>query len=289
MAKKSFTPKRRRATETLTKVVKERGRTVPPGTSEDDRGGQFFEKIRMWRILHEDRGQSRFTKSKLVERFYEDHAEQKEMFERRLSVASPDEARRLRRDATRERESRKRHVERLIEALKKVGVPIEDVDDRDRPVDEDELEEIQQANRFAERVWKYNPEGEWARNFHDLLDTYGIHGYELLGMTACRTLLQDFAGLPQLNAVRSLMDRMTGLVPTKLREQMLDEARAWRYSLGDTKKYSSHAMKEGLLQWYEATIRRRQVEIEHQTPGKPVRIRRLAALGTMFDREENSI
>jgi hypothetical protein len=258
-------------------------------TLEDDRGGQFFEKIRMWRILHEDRGQTRFTKAILMERFYEDHADRKASFELRLALAEPGREGAIRREAAKERDTRKRHVERLVEVLKKIGVPIDDVDERDRPIDEDELAVIQRESPFAERVWKYNPDGEWARHFHELLDTYGIHGYELLGMMACRTLLQDLAGLPQPEAVRSLVDRMTALVPKEMREQMLDEARAWRYSLGDTSKYASPAKKEGLTRWYEATILRRQVEIEHQTPGKPVRIRRLAALGTLFDREENSV
>lgn len=263
-------------------------------TSEEDRGGQFFEKIRMWRILHEDRGQSRFTKSTLVDLFYEDVADRKAFFEELVARAiaegaAPEAVKAIRQKATRERDARKRHVERLIEALKKAGVPIDDVDDRDRPITEDQLAAIQLESPFTERVWKYNPDGEWAHHFHELLDTYGIHGYELLGMAACRTLLEDLAGLPQLEAVRGLVDRMTALVPKEMREQMLDEARAWRYSLGDTTKYSSPAKKEGLARWYEATILRRQVEIEHQTPGKPVRIRRLAALGTLFDREENSV
>ena len=259
------------------------------GTAEDDRGGQFFEKIRMWHVLHDDRGRTRFTKSKLVELFYEDHADRKATLERQLAAAAPDEARALRREAAKERDSRKRHVERIVEILKKIGVPIVDVDARDRPVDEDRLAALQRENPFAERVWKYNPEGEWAKKFHELLDTYGIHGYELLGITACRTLLQDLAGLPQLEAVRSLVDRMTALVPKPLREQVLEEARSWRYSLGDTAKYASAGKKEALARWYEATIRRQQVEIEHQTPGRPVRVRRLAALGTTFDREENAI
>lgn len=259
------------------------------GTAEDDRGGQFFEKIRMWHILHDDGGRTRFTKSKLVSMFYEDHADRKAALDRALQSATPELARVLRREAQKERESRKRHVERLVEILKKAGVPIVDVDPRDRIIDEDQLAEIHRENPFAERIWRYNPDGPWARKFHELLDTYGVHGYELLGITACRTLLTDLAGLPQLEAVRGLVDRMTQLVPKPIREQMLEEARAWRYSLGDTAKYASVEKKQALARWHEATIRRQQVEIEHQTPGKPVRVRRLAALGTTFDREENAI
>ena len=78
----------------------------------------------MWRILHEDRGQTRFTKAILVERFYEDHADRKAFFDGRLALAEPGQEGAIRRQAAKERDNRKRHVERLIEVLKKIGVPI---------------------------------------------------------------------------------------------------------------------------------------------------------------------
>ena len=37
-------------------------------TSEENRGGPFFEKMRMWRMLHEDGGRTIFNKMLLAER-----------------------------------------------------------------------------------------------------------------------------------------------------------------------------------------------------------------------------
>jgi hypothetical protein len=82
---------------------------------------------------------------------------------------------------------------------------------------------------------------------------------------------------------------MTALLPKAIHEEAMDLARSWRYSLGNASKYASPTKKESLGVWYEATIRRRQVMILHQTPGKAPRMRRLAALGTTFDREENAV
>jgi hypothetical protein len=122
-----------------------------------------------------------------------------------------------------------------------------------------------------------------------LLDTYGIQVYDLVGIMACRTLLTDLQGLPQLEGVRGLVDKMTALLPKEIREEAIELSRAWRYSLGDASKYASPAKKQALGRWHNATILRQQVEIEHTSPGKPSRVRRLAALGTTFDREENAV
>jgi predicted DNA-binding transcriptional regulator YafY len=260
------------------------------GTTEDDRGGRFFEKHRMWRIFHDDRGRTTFTKSMLEEIFYEDHADRQVKFDRELAAAAtPAEQQKVRKERKKERESRRRHMERLVQILQKIDVPIHDVDSRDRPINEEELAEIQSETPSAERLWRYNPDGDWARNLDELLDTYGIHGYELVGIMACRSLLQDLEGLPQLEAVRGLVDKMTGLLPPGIREDAIEQSRAWRYALGDVRKYATRDKKEALARWYEATILRRQVEIEHRSPGKPARVRRIAALGTTFDREENAV
>lgn len=260
------------------------------GTTEDDRGGRFFEKHRLWRIFHDDRGRTTFTKAMLEELFYDDHAERQAKFARELeAAASPAEEQKVKKARKKERESRRRHVERLVEILQKIHVPILDVDSRNRPIDEEGLRERQADDRFAERLWRYNPDGDWARRLDELLDTYGIHGYELVGIMACRSLLQDLEGLPQLEAVRGLVDTMAGLLPPEIREDAIEQSRAWRYALGDVRKYATREKKEALARWHEATILRRQVEIEHRSPGKPARVRRLAALGTTFDREENAV
>ena len=248
------------------------------GTTEDDRGGPFFEKLRMWRIFHDDRGKTTFTKAELEKLYYEDHADRQKWFTDQLGSAASNEVKAtIRKEKAKEQQSRRRHVERLVEILKKIDIPIDDVDKRDRPIDDKKLKELQEEDPFAERRWKYNPDGEWARQLDELLDTHDIHGYELVGMMACRSLLEDLGGLPQLAAVRTLVDKMTGLLPPDIRESAIEQSRAWRYSLGNTSKYSSPEKKIALTSWYEATITLRQVDIEHRAPGKPPRTRRIAA------------
>ena len=257
---------------------------------EDERGVRFFAKHRLWRIFHDDRGQTIFTKANLEPLFYEDHAEWEERFKRGLeSAISPTDKAAIRKQRTREKEARRRDIERTVVALQQIHVPIEDVDARGRIVDRENRPQKDKAKQYTERAWRYDPHGVWARRLDELLDTYGIQVYDLIGIMACRTLLTDLHGLPELEGARGLVDKMTALLPKEIREQAIELSRAWRYSLGDTSKYASPAKKEALGRWHNATILRQQVEIEHTSPGKPMRVRRLAALGTTFDREENAV
>jgi predicted DNA-binding transcriptional regulator YafY len=260
--------------------------TVP----EDERGVRFFAKHRLWRIFHDDGGKTIFTKAKLEKLFHEDHAEWEERFQRQLeSAISPAAKTEVRKQKGREKEARRRDIERTVVALQEIQVPINDVDARGHVVDRDNRPQKDKKKQFTERAWRYDPNGVWARRLDELLETYGIQGYELVGIMACRALLSDLHGLPQLDGARVLVDKMTALLPKEMREEAIELSRAWRYSLGDTSKYASPAKKEALGRWYEAMIRRQQVEIEHTSPGKPPRVRRLAALGTTFDREENAV
>ena len=260
------------------------------GVAEDERGVRFFEKHRLWRIFHDDRGQTIFTKAKLEKLVHEDHEEREKWFKRQLEAAiSPADKADVRKRQAREKEARRRDIERGVVALQEIQVPINDVDARGRVVDRDNRPQKDKKQQFTERAWRYDPNGVWARRLDELLDTYGIHGYELVGIMACRTLLTDLHGLPQLEGARGLVDKMTALLPKEIREEAIELSRAWRYSLGDARKYASPEKKDALGQWYKATILRQQVEIEHKSPGKPSRVRRLAALGTTFDREENAI
>jgi hypothetical protein len=260
------------------------------GLPEDERGVRFFDKHRMWRIFHDDGGKTIFTKAKLEKLFYDDHAERHKHFEDKIrKAASPAEEQNVRKARDKEKMARRQHITRAVVALQEIRVPIDDIDERGRRVSRDDRPQKQQETQYTERGWKYNPAGVWARRLDNLLNTYGIQGYELVGIMACRSLLTDLEGLPQLEGARTLVDKMTGLLPKEIREEAIDLARSWRYSLGDTSKYATPAKKEALGRWYEATIRRQQVEILHQSPGKQPRVRRLAALGTTFDREENAV
>ncbi len=260
------------------------------GLPDDERGVRFFDKHRIWRIFHDDGGKTIFTKAKLEKLFYDDHDERKQYFENELrKAASPQKEEEVRKERDAEKAARRRHITRAVIALQEIHVPIDDVDERGQSVARDDRPQTQAEKKSVERSWKYNPDGIWARRLDDLLNTYGIQGYELVGIMACRSLLSDLHGLPQLEGARTLVDKMTGLLPKEIREEAIDLARSWRYSLGDTSKYATPAKKEALGRWYEATIRRQQVEILHQSPGKEPRVRRLAALGTTFDREENAV
>jgi predicted DNA-binding transcriptional regulator YafY len=260
------------------------------GLPDDERGVRFFDKHRIWRIFHDDGGKTIFTKAKLEKLFYDDHDERKQHFEDELrKAASPQKEEEVRKERDAEKAARRRHITRAVVALQEIHVPIHDIDERGQSVARDERPQTQAEKKSVERSWKYNPDGIWARRLDDLLNTYGIQGYELVGIMACRSLLSDLHGLPQLEGARTLVDKMTGLLPKEIREEAIDLARSWRYSLGDTSKYATPSKKEALGRWYEATIRRQQVEILHQSPGKEPRVRRLAALGTAFDREENAV
>jgi hypothetical protein len=260
------------------------------GLPEDERGVRFFDKHRIWRIFHDDGGKTIFTKAKLEKLFYDDHADRQKHFEDELRKAgSPAAEQNVRKARDKEKMARRQHITRAVVGLQEIGVPIDDIDERGRRVSRDDRPQKQQETQYAERGWKYDPKGVWAQRLDSLLSTYGIQGYELVGIMACRSLLSDLQGLPQLEGARTLVDKMTSLLPKGIREEAIDLARSWRYSLGDTSKYASPDKKEALGRWYEATIRRQQVEILHQSPGKEPRVRRLAALGTTFDREENAI
>jgi hypothetical protein len=258
--------------------------------SEDERGLRFFEKHRLWRIFHDDGGKTIFTKAKLEQLVHEDHEERQQWFKRQLEAAiSPVKKTEIRKQKAREKEARRRDIERNVVALQEIKVPIDDVDERGRVVPRESRPQKDKKQQYTERCWRYNPNGIWARRLDKLLDTYGIQVYDLVGIMACRTLLTDLQGLPQLEGVRGLVDKMTALLPKEIREEAIELSRAWRYSLGDASKYASPAKKQALGRWHNATILRQQVEIEHTSPGKPSRVRRLAALGTTFDREENAV
>jgi hypothetical protein len=258
--------------------------------ADEERGVRFFELHRIWRIFHDDRGRTMFSKAKIEAIYHEDYEQRQDRWKRQIEAAATPEAKRAaRKERHNESESRRQHIKRFVEMLQNIDVPIEDVDSRGRGIDKENRPQKTKAGRFTERFWRYNPDGQWARRLDHLFDTYGIQGYELVGIMACRSLLSDLHGLPQLESVRGLVDRMTACLPPAIREEAIELSRAWRYSLGDTTKYASPDKKVALACWYDATILRRQVDVEHRSPGKDVRVRRLAALGTMFDREENAI
>lgn len=186
----------------------------------------------------------------------------------------------------------KQDVTRHLLALQREGVDIWNVvrdGEKDLLLDDEEFESWQKDHPSEERRWRYNPDGYWAKQLDHLLDQHHIQGYELVGIIALQEMLEAMEGTPHHEATAELIDKIKSHVPPLVRAEATEKARAWRYSVANIRKYSTEVRKRALAAWHRAAIDRIQVEIDHQTPGKPQRKRRIAALGTMFDREENSI
>lgn len=287
-------------------------------TSEENRGGNFFSTIKMWRLLHMDGGRTIFNKQTLADRFFADLVNEEDP--ERESTSSPSssgleaELESSLGDAlgdddlgddggddggdeacggspstpyNRIGEKHKRYVQRKIEALQKYGIGVDDTDEVGNVLDEDALRQRKQVDPFAERCYRYNPFSEWAEEFDTLLNAYGVTGSDLLGLMALRDLLEDMRGTPHQKSLQQLLDRMMRCVPPTLRDEAIEQARAYRHSVGNTAKYVRKA--SDLERWYAAALHRQQVVIDYTTPGEPMRPRHLAALSTMFHREENSI
>jgi predicted DNA-binding transcriptional regulator YafY len=282
-------------------------------TSEENRGGHFFTKIRVWRILHEDQGRTLFNKQMLAERFFEsiedDEDPDPEQLDNPLendpdadwladddsfdlsdeqdaSLASGASGK-LAKPYNRIRERHKRRMQRAVEALQNYGVEIDDTDERGRVLSEKERKARQKNSKSAERWWRYNPNGHWAQEFQGLLTVYGINPTELVAMMALRDLLEDMRGTPHQKSMQNLLDNMMACVPPEFRREAIEQSRSYRHSVGNTAKYIPKA--ELLQRWYEACMQRRQVTIRYTVPGKKVQERHLAALSTVFNREENSL
>lgn len=289
---------------------------------EETRGGHFFAAIRMWRILH-DHGSTPINKEQLARKFFagiedEEHPD-RETIEDVLDEYDEDLGLDLLDDASEEvenpadgpeawgvvlsdertdaakastpyawiKEKHKRKVQRIVEKLQRHGIGIDDVDENDNVLNEDELAARKKADRWAERWWRYNPNGAWAEDFRQLLNTYGANGRELVALMALRDLLEDMKGTPHQHALQDHLDRMMSCVPRELREEAIEQSRGYRHSVGNAAKYLPK--REHLERWYDAVLHRKQVLIRHTTPGYPERTRHLAALSTVFDREENSL
>jgi predicted DNA-binding transcriptional regulator YafY len=273
-------------------------------TAEENRGRQFLGLMKMWRLLHEDRGLTLFNKQLLAERYFAE-IERDEEPEPEIIVETNDEdwdedgddflahhAGRGRQQRTPTpykwiKERHLRYVQRTIEMLRTFGVGVERYDERGKFLDDDAFQDRHDDDPAAVRWWRYDPHGPWAEEFDTLLNAHGVTGQELLGFMALRDLLEDMRGTPHHRALQQQLDKMMRCVPPKLREEAIEQSRSYRHSVGSTAKY---VRKSGDLErWYTAALMRQQVEIAYATPGCRPRTRHLAALSTVFNREENSL
>jgi len=299
-----------------------RSKNKKKNTSEENRGGQFFGLMKMWRLLHEDRGLTLFNKQLLAERFFvgieHDEAPEPEIVveafdddwdgdgdeldgydpadddfqdsSRRARAMPRGECDRQQRTPTPYKwikERHLRHVQRTIETLRKIGIGVECYDEDGNHLDDDALRKRHQTNPAAIRWWRYDPHGPWAEEFDALLNAHGVSGQELLGLMALRDLLEDMRGTPHQRTLQQHLDKMMRCVPPELREEAIEQSRSYRHSVGNTAKYMRKA--GDLERWYTAAVMREQVEITYATPGSTPRPRHVAALSTVFNREENSL
>lgn len=281
--------------------------------SEENRGGYFFTKIRVWRILHDAEPGTIFNKQMLAERFFSDIDRDEDPDPepvRDLLENDPDadwlagddsddmpddmsEARdgrhsdKLAKPYNRIRERHKRRMQRSIEALQKCGVEIDDVDKFGNKLSDEVLKERRENKSSVEKWWRYNPDGYWAGQLERLLMNFRVTGTELVAMMALRDLLEDMRGTPHQKALQDRLEAMEKCVPPELLQEALEQSRAYRHSVGNTAKYLDKA--EYLEKWYGACLNRMQVKIDYTVPGEEMRTRHVAAMTTVFDREENSL
>jgi hypothetical protein len=275
-------------------------------TAEIKRGGPFLAQMRLWRILHDDGGQTVFTKDLLAQEFFKDisadeNPEPESPDDLDLGdIDEDDDAALDMLDGKRAppggrqpkpyawiREKHKRLVQRLVETLKKCGIVIHDLDDEDKALDDMKLRARLGKNKWAERRWRYDPNGEWAQELTKLLETYHINGPEIVAFMALGDLLEDMRGTGHQKALQHLFQQIKGLIPHKLLEQAQEQSRSYRHSVGNTAKYLKRSAD--LERWYEAVLRRMVVDIDYAVPGYDFKRRRIAALSTVFNREENAL
>jgi predicted DNA-binding transcriptional regulator YafY len=273
-------------------------------TAEENRGGQFFSLMKMWRLLHEDRGLTLFNKQVLAERYFaeieRDERPEPEVIAETIDgdwdedgddfLAYHTGRGTQERTPTPYKHIKERHlryVQRAIETLRNVGIGVERYDERGNLLDDDAFQKRHDDDPAAVRWWRYDPHGPWAEEFDTLLNGHGVTGQELLGFMALRDLLEDMRGTPHHRALQQQLDKIMRCVPPKLREEAIEQSRSYRHSVGSTAKYLRKS--EDLERWYTAALMREQVEIVYATPGCRPRTRHLAALSTVFNREENSL
>lgn len=282
--------------------------------SEENRGGHFFTKIRVWRILHDAEPGTIFNKQMLAERFFSDIDRDEDPDPEPVrdllendpdadwladddSDDMPDEmsdtrdggrSDKLARAYNRIRERHKRRMQRAIEALQKCGVEIDEVDKVGNNIPDDVRKERRESKSSVEKWYRYNPDGYWARQLERLLMNFRITGTELVAMMALRDLLEDMRGTPHQKALQDRLEAMEKCVPPDLRQEALEQSRAYRHSVGNTAKYLKKA--ELLELWYASCLNRMQIKIRYTVPGRNrTETRHLAAMSTVFNREENSL
>jgi len=281
-------------------------------TPEEKRGGQFVRHLKVLAAIHKNHRGKPFNKRMLADwlrdEFDRDLDELSAFFAARaaalgsLSVTTPAGL------AAIQEASRDRNAERAIKSWQKFGLEIKRTDEFGKPYKKKPKRSGAKKAKSKKPAggassvkvwWAYDPKGPVATALQQLFTDYKLTGYELEGILGCNSLLEGCYGLPMEPRVRKAFDRITATVPPRLLREAAEQAIVWRYVFRRPSKYEP---KKHLLQgWNDATILRKQCTIKYLsaavvwkhylTPDaapdpKP---RRIAAFGTIFNLEEDSI
>jgi len=198
--------------------------------------------------------------------------------------------------------SKLRRAERAITSLVKAGFVFTRTDAHGKPLRKKAKKQAKSSAKKAsakkkagsasstEKVyWTYDPNGPVSRELVSMLSDFNLTGYELEGIVGCSTLLEKLYDLPLTDRIRKCFTRITKSAPTKLYNDILEQKDVWRYLFRRPGKYQGRKLM--LQSWNDATILRNQCSLEYKKPGdpNPPQRRTVAALGTIFSPEEDSI
>lgn len=285
-----------------------------PQTPEQKRGGQFAHHLKVLAAIHKNHGGKPFNKRMLADWLRDE-------FDRELddwsawyaataaaqgaSSAAPPAGLETIQEA-----SRDRNAERAIKSLKKIGLEIERTDESGKPYKKTKKTKPPRGKKSKPKKsadgtssnkvwWKYDPAGPVSTDLQRLFTDFKLTGYELEGIMCCTALLENFYGLPMEERVRKVFERIKSHVPAKLLREAAEQGIVWRYLFRRPGKYE--AQKKLLQEWNDATILRQQCTITYApadvcwlhylTPDAlpTLEPRRIAAFGTLFIPEEDSI
>jgi hypothetical protein len=285
-------------------------------TPEDKRGGQFARHMEVLAVIHRNHGGKPFNKKMIAEWLRDDldrdlddlsaWYEASAAAQGVASAAPPGLE-------TIQEASRNRNAERAIKSLQKIGMLITRTDedgkphrkkrvkaaDKKKPKKAKKKDAKKPGGAVPKVWWTYDPTGRVSTDLQRLFTDFKLTGFELEGIMGCTGLLENLYGLPMEERVRRVFKRITSHVPPRLMREAAEQGVVWRYLFRRPAKYE--AQKKLLQEWNDATILRRPCTMRYakadvcwlyhldpsaQPAPEP---RRIAAFGTLFIPEEDSI
>lgn len=290
-----------------------RGKKKSGYTSEAQRGGQFIRHLRTLTAIEQKHGGKPFSKKMIADwvrdDFDRDMDDLSEWFvataaQTGEAIAIPPSL-----DTIKET-SRDRNAERAIKSLLKLGIKFTQTDEFGNPYRKRRSKKPRKKKRRGKKKatstagahkvwWTYDPDGPVSVEIRRLFTDFKITGYELEGILGCNDLLKNLYGLRMEAQVRGMFKRLTDHVPRELMRDAAEQAAAWRFLFRRPGKYEP--LKAQLRAWTDATILRQQCTMTYARAADawrrylapdtlpPLSPRRIAAFGTVFIPEEDSI